>query len=698
MTNKIPTPLAGESAAQYHQRLIAAGFAAESTPTSTAGAIDDNARLQQLQDQFLSLVPESATIGNITLRERLTALDPVWATEVFLTIKQRLIDLGLLRLGRGRGGSVSRTVPENTGEPDNAVELTTVKAMSTAELSSSIRAALEKGFASFKAGDYQGAIREWEALATRGVAPAQYNLALLYHNGRGVTKDYERALKWYGRAAELGHAKAQFYLGGMYEAGTGVPQDMTQAATWYRKSAEAGNADAQLALGLGLTLDDDPGRKQALKWIQKAAEQGKAKAQHELANLYRGGWGGKKKADAEALEWTRKAAEQGYADAESILGTAYLNGGDEKEGVRWLSRAVEHGDVDAAYFLGWAHDPENEESTLEKSNEEAAKWYRLAASHGELNSFESLEAIYTSGGYLPKSLAKAAQWLQSAAEDGDVVAQYMLAVKYEEGEGVRQDLAQAARWYEAAAEQYCPWAQLRIGYFYENGISVSQNYEDAMYWYTRAIEQNTPSLRAKTVQGNVQSEAARCLMDLNARLGKTIPPELAKYVGSGNHYSIPLDNTDEDESTDESAEPSSPPQVGVSPGRPMDMPWKLPTDWKDALSWSCIDRPDNGHVIKLRTGAESGGSDCQNLLGILYLTGTGVPFNMIAGQALFELAAANGNQDAAENLAMSLDGGVKAAGVEKLAKQMNKPGKFIAALDKFVADRETRRKSRKSKE
>jgi TPR repeat protein len=127
------------------------------------------------------------------------------------------------------------------------------------------------------------------------------------------------------------------------------------------------------------------------------------------------------------------------------------------------------------------------------------------------------------------------------------------------------------------------------------------------------------------------------------------------------------------------------------------MSWHLPPNWKDALSWSNIDLPDNGHVIKLRVGAECGVSDCQNLLGILYLTGTGVPFNMIAGQALFELAAVSGNQDAAENLAMSLDGGAKAAGVEKLAKQMSKPGKFLEALDKFVAYRESKRKPRKSK-
>lgn len=134
-----------------------------------------------------------------------------------------------------------------------------------------------------------------------------------------------------------------------------------------------------------------------------------------------------------------------------------------------------------------------------------------------------------------------------------------------------------------------------------------------------------------------------------------------------------------------------------APGAVIDLQWKLPTNWENALSWSNIDLPGNGRIIKLRAGAECGDSNCQNLLGILYLSGTGVPFNMIAGQALLELAAEAGDKNAAENLNLSINGGGKAAGVEKLAKQMSKQGKFLEVLDKFVADRESKRKPRKPK-
>ena len=81
-------------------------------------------------------------------------------------------------------------------------------------------------------------------------AEAQFELARMYHEGRGVSKDYHQAMQWYWKAAEQGLAKAQFALGRMYEHGLGASPDYTHAAEWYRKAAVQGFADAQYALGL----------------------------------------------------------------------------------------------------------------------------------------------------------------------------------------------------------------------------------------------------------------------------------------------------------------------------------------------------------------------------------------------------------------------------------------------------------------
>ena len=43
-----------------------------------------------------------------------------------------------------------------------------------------------KGVAAHEAGDYGTALEEWEPLAEAGKASAQFNLALMYRNGREI--------------------------------------------------------------------------------------------------------------------------------------------------------------------------------------------------------------------------------------------------------------------------------------------------------------------------------------------------------------------------------------------------------------------------------------------------------------------------------------------------------------------------------
>ena len=62
--------------------------------------------------------------------------------------------------------------------------------------------------------------------AEQGDAAAQFNLALMYDSGQGVTQDYKKALKWYRLAAEQGYLSAQYNLGWMHTNGRGVIQDL----------------------------------------------------------------------------------------------------------------------------------------------------------------------------------------------------------------------------------------------------------------------------------------------------------------------------------------------------------------------------------------------------------------------------------------------------------------------------------------
>ena len=212
----------------------------------------------------------------------------------------------------------------------------------------------DEAVAAYGRGDYATAVRGFLVHAKQGDASAQFNLGLMYDNGRGVLKDDAEAVRWYRLAAEQGDADAQFNLGLMYDNGRGVLKDEAEAVKWYRKAAEQGLAVAQSTLGLMY----DNGR-------------------------------GVLKDEAEAVRWFRLAAEQGDADAQFNLGVMYDNGRgvlkDEAEAVRWFRLAAEQGDATAQYSLGFMYAGlmyAAGEGVLKKDSVLAHMWSNIAGANG----------------------------------------------------------------------------------------------------------------------------------------------------------------------------------------------------------------------------------------------------------------------------------------------------------------------------
>jgi TPR repeat protein len=83
------------------------------------------------------------------------------------------------------------------------------------------------------------------ALAEQGNVSAQFNLALMYANGRGVAENDTEAVKWYRLASDQGHANAQSNLGYMYDNGRGVAQNDVMAYVWFSVSAAQGHENAK---------------------------------------------------------------------------------------------------------------------------------------------------------------------------------------------------------------------------------------------------------------------------------------------------------------------------------------------------------------------------------------------------------------------------------------------------------------------
>jgi len=79
-------------------------------------------------------------------------------------------------------------------------------------LTSPLRAGFEEGWDAYQRGDFTMAMAEWKQLAQDGDARAQFNLGVLFDQGRGVMRNHVTAVHWWRKSADQGFASAQHNL------------------------------------------------------------------------------------------------------------------------------------------------------------------------------------------------------------------------------------------------------------------------------------------------------------------------------------------------------------------------------------------------------------------------------------------------------------------------------------------------------
>lgn len=138
------------------------------------------------------------------------------------------------------------------------------------------KSALEAGLEAVNRGDGVKALQLLQPLADQGNLFAQMTVGFIYSDGHnGVTKDEKKANQWYQKLAERGIADAQFALAVNYEIGRGVPQDYVQAYKWLAL-ASAPNATF---------LSSSSGARNAIEVRQKLAQLMSADQISEAQNL-----------------------------------------------------------------------------------------------------------------------------------------------------------------------------------------------------------------------------------------------------------------------------------------------------------------------------------------------------------------------------------------------------------------------------
>ncbi|MDV7341373.1 tetratricopeptide repeat protein [Terasakiella sp. A23] len=110
-------------------------------------------------------------------------------------------------------------------------------------------------------------IKMWYRNAKDGDPESQYKLAVFYEAER---TDYLNAQKWYRVAATKGqHAGAQYKLAQLYLNGRGVENDLPSAMKWFRLSSAQGDVRAQFFMGVANRdgWEKKPDFIEAYKWF-----------------------------------------------------------------------------------------------------------------------------------------------------------------------------------------------------------------------------------------------------------------------------------------------------------------------------------------------------------------------------------------------------------------------------------------------
>ncbi|MBT6247707.1 MAG: SEL1-like repeat protein, partial [Nitrospina sp.] len=338
--------------------------------------------------------------------------------------------------------------------------------------------------------------------AKNGIAEAESNMGAMYEYGLQFEPDYDKAFNWYRLSAEHGYgsgkasiyriakkgvtpalniltndakngvAEAQIVLGTMHEHGYSFPQDNNEAFKWYRLATDQGYEQGKANI-YRIAIKGDA---VAMKILTDDAKNGDAKAQLYLGMMYELGHSFPLD-NNEAFKWYQLAADQGYEQGkENIYRIA-------KKGVtpalNILTDDAKNGAAKAQLYLGMMYELGH---SFPLDNNEAFKWFQLAANQGYEQGKENIYRI------AKKGVTPALNILTDDAKNGAAKAQFYLGMMYELGHSFPLDNNEAFKWFQLAAKQGDDLAQIHLGQMYEKGHVVPQDYNEAVNRYRLVAE------------------------------------------------------------------------------------------------------------------------------------------------------------------------------------------------------------------
>ncbi|XP_075066111.1 death ligand signal enhancer [Mixophyes fleayi] len=161
--------------------------------------------------------------------------------------------------------------------------------------------------------DHRTAFRFFRESAESGYSKAQYNTAVCYEKGRGVTKDMTKAAEYYFLAAKGGHQQAKYrYARHLLMS---KPEDTQSAVQMLQEAAQAGLKEAQAYLGVYYSKESHFDPQKAVRYFWMAAENGDVQSRYNLGVCYERGFG-VPASRQEAVKHYERAAKSGHGQAQ----------------------------------------------------------------------------------------------------------------------------------------------------------------------------------------------------------------------------------------------------------------------------------------------------------------------------------------------------------------------------------------------
>lgn len=150
------------------------------------------------------------------------------------------------------------------------------------------------------------------------------------------------------------------------------------------------------------------------------------------------------------------------------------------EGLKNLVTKAEQGDVDAMVMVG---DCYNRGVHTEKDDQEAHRYYKMAADKGHVQANLMVAIDLLNGIGTPKDKKAGTKYLQIAADGGAAFGQYLLASMYKIGEiGLFGREQKAMKYFEMAAKQGDAKSQVELADMIMLAKKSKYTLDDMVFW------------------------------------------------------------------------------------------------------------------------------------------------------------------------------------------------------------------------